>query len=410
MFCVCIAQLLYSQDTLKLSLAQADSLLLSRNLDLVANRYNIDIAKARVIQAKLFSNPQLFTEWNLYNPTLNRAFDAGKNGQKIINLQQVFRIAGQRSTSIKLANEQTNMSELEYFDLTRTLKYSLHSTFYRFYYLENAYKALSSQYETLGKVVDLYNAQYTKGNIALKDLMRLKTTYFQLSNNRADIAKEMVDLQNDLQVLLADNRFIQPSPVADEAKVLRLISLNVDTLVNAALVNNPVINIAESVVKQNQLKLSIEKRNVAPNLMGGVIYDQQGSYVRNYTGVQLGFQIPIANRNQGGIKEAKVGIQQAEAIKRSAEFTLKTDVQSAFSKLQLYTNEYKKVNDGFSADLDTLVDGVLNNYVKNNISLLEFTDLFESYNNSIIELNRLKANLVNSYEDLNYVVGKEIAK
>src|SRR6218665_907627 len=88
-----------AQDTLRVSLQQADSLLMARNLSLIAQRYEVDKAEARKVQEKLFSNPELSTEWNLYNGTRDKWFDVGSQGQKIVQLQQVFRIAGQRRTS-----------------------------------------------------------------------------------------------------------------------------------------------------------------------------------------------------------------------------------------------------------------------------------------------------------------------
>src|SRR5687768_12825088 len=82
---------LFAQDTLAITLLQADSLLIARNLSLIVSRYEIDKAAARKVQAKLFSNPQLSTEWSLYNPGADRWLDVGSKGQKIIALQQVFR-------------------------------------------------------------------------------------------------------------------------------------------------------------------------------------------------------------------------------------------------------------------------------------------------------------------------------
>jgi hypothetical protein len=60
--------------------------------------------------------------------------------------------------------------------------------------------------------------------------------------------------------------------------------------------------------------------------------------------------------------------------------------------------------------LDQLSKGLVSNYSKNNISLLEFTDMFEAYNASIIQLNQLKADLNKSYEELSYVVGEDLVR
>src|SRR5690606_28399019 len=168
------ASALAAQDTISLTLPQADSLLISRNLALIASRYEIDMAAAARVQAKLFTNPELSTEWNLYNPSGPRWLDVGSSGQKIIALEKVFQLAGQRRTSIRLADEVKRMTEYEYEVLARSLRYELHVTFSRYYYLNNAVSNIDSQLRLLKDLIHVYTEQYQKGNISLQELTRLK--------------------------------------------------------------------------------------------------------------------------------------------------------------------------------------------------------------------------------------------
>lgn len=153
---------LFAQDTLRITRLQADSLIIARNLTLIASRYDVDMAAAARIQAKLFSNPELNTEWNLYNPARSKWLDAGSTGQKIISLQKVFHVAGQRNTSIKLAEEVRQMTEFQYEALARSLRYELHVTFYRYYYLNRAVSSIDSQLKLLKNLIKVYSEQYQK--------------------------------------------------------------------------------------------------------------------------------------------------------------------------------------------------------------------------------------------------------
>src|SRR5690606_28530959 len=146
----------FGQDTLRITLKQADSLLILRNLTLVASQYDIDAAEAATIQAKLFSNPELSTEWNLYNPAKSRWLDVGSNGQKIISIEKVFQIAGQRNTSIKLAEENKRMTVLQYEALARSLRYELHVAFHRYYFLNHAVNSIDSQLKLLRNLIRVY--------------------------------------------------------------------------------------------------------------------------------------------------------------------------------------------------------------------------------------------------------------
>ena len=50
-------------------------------------RYNIDIAEAQVVQAKLFENPVVSLEQNVYNRLNGRYFDFGKQGETIVEVE-----------------------------------------------------------------------------------------------------------------------------------------------------------------------------------------------------------------------------------------------------------------------------------------------------------------------------------
>ena len=50
-----------------LSLKESEQRFSEHNLEVIAERYNIDIAEAQVVQAKLFENPVVSLEQNVYN-------------------------------------------------------------------------------------------------------------------------------------------------------------------------------------------------------------------------------------------------------------------------------------------------------------------------------------------------------
>lgn len=408
--CFFLSSALQAQDTLRITIRQADSLLLARNLSLVVSRYEVDKAEARKIQQKLFTNPELSTEWSAYNPQGNKVLDVGTNGQKIIQLQKVFRIAGQRKTSVLLAEEEKHMSEIQYYELARSLKYQLHVSYYRYYFLNTAIANIRSRLGLLKNLISIYEQQYAKGNISLQELTRLKSTYFGINNQVNDTQTEMVRLQEDLQLMLADDRMVQPVVSGNEGIDSEPPVQTLPELIDRALQNRPELKAARSLQTQSQLRYTLERKEAVPSIMAGGVYDQAGSYINNYTGIQVGLQIPIFNRNQGRIQEARINIAQSGARLQTKQQEVTREVVAAWRVFQLLREQYKASGTDFEVQLDQLSKGLVANYSKNNISLLEFTDMFEAYNASIIQLNQLKADLNKSYEELNYVVGEDLVR
>ena len=71
-----------------LTLKEAEQRFLERNLSLIAERYNIDVAQAQVLQAKLFENPVISLEQNVYNRLNGKYFDFGKEGEAVVEIEQ----------------------------------------------------------------------------------------------------------------------------------------------------------------------------------------------------------------------------------------------------------------------------------------------------------------------------------
>ncbi|HLY71932.1 MAG TPA: TolC family protein, partial [Puia sp.] len=138
MGCIFACSLIMAQpraDTIQLKLPQAEKLFLDSNLQLLAQHYNIDAQRALVIQARLWPNPNFSISHGLYSGTLNQFFPTGANDETSATLSQLLLLAGKRNKQIKLAQENTKLSEYQFFDLLRTLKYTLRTDFFNIYYL-----------------------------------------------------------------------------------------------------------------------------------------------------------------------------------------------------------------------------------------------------------------------------------
>ena len=87
-------------DTLHLTVTNAEEIFLKKNLVLLANQYNVDINKALLLQAKVWDNPVLNTDQNLYDGKFFRHTTTNgiQYGQIYLQVQQLIR------TSKKLGN------------------------------------------------------------------------------------------------------------------------------------------------------------------------------------------------------------------------------------------------------------------------------------------------------------------
>ena len=127
---------LYAQgNCLELSLKEAEKIFLERNLALIAERYNIDKTEAQVAQAKLFDNPVISLEQNIYNRLNGKYFDVGKEGESGVEIEQVINLAGQRNKRVRLEKVNKEIAGYQFEEVLRTLRSELNTTFVEVYYL-----------------------------------------------------------------------------------------------------------------------------------------------------------------------------------------------------------------------------------------------------------------------------------
>ncbi|MDQ6477342.1 TolC family protein [Dyadobacter sp. LHD-138] len=398
---------LHAQDTLRLTIRQADSIFLHHNLQLLAEKYQIDISKSQEIQDKLWANPTLGVEISAYNPSRG-AFDVGRQGQKAITIQQLITRAGKRNKRVALDVESTRKTEFQFYDLIRTLKFELREIFFESYFLNQTIALYDTQIATLHTTVVAFDKEYNRKNISLKEVVRLKALLFQLTNDRADILFELSENQRDLKTLLNSENPVKSVVDSTDISRYQLKNYNLAILKDRALQSRSDLKVAESETKQSELNYTLQKALAVPDIQIGGIYDQSSNYVSNYFGLNLSMDLPIFNRNQGNIKAAKSSISYFKTAEMAKQVSINNEVDAALQKVVVAEKAYKSVENHFTDQFELLSKGFYENFQKRNITLLEFIDFIETYNESIREFNRLQADRIKVYEELNFVVGEEL--
>ena len=77
----------------------------------------------------------------------------------------------------------------------------------------------------------------------------------------------------------------------------------------------------------------------------------------------------------------------------------------AYLKASEIDRRYRQSDNKFISEYKTLIEGVVANYKNRNISLLEFTDFYESYRTSMLQWQQLRNDRVQAFENLNYATG-----
>lgn len=390
-----------SPDTV-VSLADAKGRLINYNLGLLAAYYDVSIAKAKVIQAKVWNNPNFIINGDMYNQETNEYF-AIRN-QSLWQLEQTFSIAGKHTNSVKLARVGVEMSEKQMEDVLRSTMYDMSQTYTNLAALqakELLYRQVITSYERL---MDTTRKQLDVGAISITEALRLESEYLAVKADALHNANDKEQVVGYLRTLL---RFPQDTSFYVEQKI-PVVGDTFDPIYLAAqaVENRPDIQAAKINIRYQERNLKLQQSSGVPDIkVGFQPYDRGSNYQRPYHGFTTELFLPIYDRNQGRIKQAKFSVGQSNLQYQQLDNRVRNEVEAAY-------NRYINSNAGLANYKTEFIDRLTQqyrstneNFQKRNISLLQFIDQQRIYIQTNLQLIELKQQFLNNVNELNFAVG-----
>lgn len=410
MLCLARVTAQTSVDTLSLSFPVAEKIFLQNNLSLLAARYNVDVNKALIKQAKLWDNPILTTDQNIYD---GKFFQHNATaGQVYVQVMQLVRTAGKRNKAAQLAADNTTISQEQFDDLLRTLRYTLHNDLLEVSHLLKIKRVYTGEINEVNKLSNGMDLLLQAGNVSVKDNLRIKALLFSLQNELVNADAQLLNIESEVKLLLNNNeqKFIAPSFEYKLGDLTTATIPDTSALLQQAIVNRPDARLAQTALALQNHNLTYQKALAKPDINIGTEYDQRSSYANNYVGLAVALPLNIFNRNQGNIAAAKFSIQQQQAVTDLTTARIKNEISNAVSKFSFYQSVNNRQQLNFSQQYDTLFNNMLQSYQQRQMSLLEFIDFMDAYKDTKLKLLEQHNGLVHAAADLNYTVGNDVIK
>lgn len=403
---VVISSILTAQQ--QMSLLDCENAFQTNNLQLLAEQYNINIADAGILQAKIWELPQLSGYVNGYNPENRKIFNVGK--AKGFEVTQLIYMGGKKKNEIAFAKSNKELAQLQFSQLLVELRMQLHTNYYNLYYEKLKLENTNKQLGYMNDLLKAYKIQSAKGNVSLKDEVRLQSIVIQLNNDKVGINKNILEFEQNLKVLTGITESIEPQISESEAKEILALQPfgEEDELKRKALENNADYLFNLKLIENSKLYAHWQKSLNIPDLNLGAEYDQASGTFNNEINLKVGIPIPLWKSNKGNVEKANYAILQNQRNADFQKLNLETKVESAF---QIWRNQYDQLAEIKSKDLDNLdlvYNGMLKNFRNGNISLIEFTDFMESYRQTALQIYDMKNDLIQSAEQLNQLVQTKI--
>lgn len=297
------------------------------------------------------------------------------------------------------------------------LKQEARLAFIDLYNAQQKLKFYDKELASVEKIHEAYEIQADKGNISKMEAFRIATMLNQLRSERTELSLSINSIQKELRLMLCIDDATEIEAQMDEEKAIGLVINTLAQLQSAStqagsaqlktiIENHPELAQAKYQEESAQHAIKAEKAEALPRIAINGEWDKNGSIGHNFFAVGATISVPLWNRNQGNIKSAKAQYAQAtlerEQRQRELQASLTENYKATLQQLQLVEEQKKQLSD----NIDQLLAAAEEQFLKRNISVIEFVDLYSSYRDANFMIEDGKAQLMKSYEELKKYTAK----
>src|SRR6266545_4446730 len=320
-----------SPSALRLSHDEAIALFLRQNFDLLISKFGIDYAKGQQITARLFPNPILSISTL---GAIGQQQTLTRSGQVYPQIQQLFEMAGKRGYRMESAGFGARSAEANFEDAIRQLTFTVKDAYYRVQLAQRRLALAEENRDRFSRILEVNSIRFKKGYSAEVDLIRIRLQVVDFQSQIIQAIQDGNQARADLRVLLG------LSPSVDVLLTTQLdyhlVEPDIVALRRLALDTRPDIRMKRLMQSQRMADLRLAKAYRIPDITAGAgiaLQGPQGPDNQQQLGFNLGVPLPLFNRNQGGIAQAEVSTQVADADLQKAIVQVENDVEIAYRNL-----------------------------------------------------------------------------
>jgi cobalt-zinc-cadmium efflux system outer membrane protein len=381
------------------------------NLNLLAERYNISVADARIITAKLRPNPVLSLGVD-YVDFLGQ-FSPDKNvGPTEWNVRTDFVLerGGKRERRIEVAQAQKEVSQLQLLNTTRVLVLDVQNAFVDVLQAKDNLTLARENLKAFQSIVAVNTDRVRAGDLAKVELVRTQVAALQFQSAVRQAESKLRIASNKLQALMG--RGI-PSPTFDVVGELRRDNEPVilENVTAQALELRPDL---QALRKDQARSLSELRSQIAQGKVDYTVGSEYHHTFVNGTSNVLGFffqaPLPVYNRNQGEIERARQEQQQVLARIRASENDVRNDVRNAWVQYQTSKDLLDNIERMLLDQARDVRDTMEYSYRRGEASLVEFLDAQRAFNDARQSYNDARADFARSLYTIDSTSGKAVSR
>lgn len=384
---------------------------LDRNLNLIAERYSLPIADARMVTARLRPNPVVSIggdHLDFLGTGFNDTNGAGPS-EYSIRTDFLFERGGKRQQRMAVAEAGRSVAQLQVLNAVREVVFNVQRSFVDVLQAKADLALARENLKVFEEVVRINRGRVESGDVAGVELIRAQVAQLQFENAVRQVELRVRTSRAALQLLLGR----RGDRVADATGEMRRddASFQVDSLKVLAAAQRPDMLAQRQDRARSQAEVRLQLAQGKVDYVVGTEYRRQQGLAGkgNSLGVFLQTNLPIFNRNQGEIARAEQEQQQVEARIRALEAFIDNEVEVAFLQYQNARTSLRRIEDSLLVRARDVRQITEYSYLRGEASFLEFLDAQRAYNETVQAYNEARGEFARSLYGIDAATGAATA-
>lgn len=337
------------------------------NLSLLVEKYNVKIADAGVIAAKVMPDPEL-------------TFESNENDYKL-ELGYALELGNKRGARVQLAKSEAELSKLVLEHFFQELRAEATEAFLNAIYQRELLNVKQSSYKYMVQLNYSDSLRFRLGEITENDVGQSKLETVTLLN---EVYAQEAEYKSALVIL---NQYMGLTVDTLNLPMGKLIGLKrnftLSELISIASSNRVDLMATHknSQIATNQLRLARAERWIDLGLKAGYERDWNGLFPKKDM-VTVGVSIPLkfSNFNKGAIRVANYAVEQSKYEIDNSLLQIQTEVSQAFYQHEAIKKQMNQYESGLLDESQKVLNGMVYKYKRGETSILEVLIAQRSYN------------------------------
>lgn len=322
----------------KLALRQAVEVSLQHNGDIKSFREEKGIRDAGRVRAGLLPNPTLELEGDTGALTGSSA-----ENSLSVGVSQEFFLGGKRQKRLAIADQELEIYRWQLADRERVLREEVKTAFYNVILTEQRI-VLTDRAITLNRqLLDVAKERLAAGDIPELEMNLVKVELARGEGAKIDVEKTLNQNQAKLRTLMGLSSGESPSIAGAFAAEIAMTESLAD-LKQLAIGKRPDLKVLEAEKSRGESDIILAQAESIPNLTAGLAIKRETAAMEiggieskdtGYTiGLKLSMSIPVFDRNQAGVHEARARRSSTESRLTAATRNAEREVETAYASFQ----------------------------------------------------------------------------